>query len=87
MAHVLEDHLPRLILPGVAGAFMLSLALSIDDYIITFFNAGPTETFPLRVFDSSRIALPPQMHVLATMVMLVAITIILASSLRRQAKT
>ena len=76
------------ILPGVAGAFLLSLALSIDDYIITSFVAGPTVTFPRRVFDSARIALPPQVHVLATMVMLVAIGIILISSLRsKPAKT
>lgn len=69
------------VLPGVAGAFLLSLALSIDDYIITSFVAGPTVTFPRRVFDSARIALPPQVHVLATIIMIVAIVIIVASSL------
>lgn len=71
------------ILPGVAGAFLLSIALSIDDYIITSFVAGPTVTFPRRVFDSARIALPPQVHVLAAMIMIVAIAIIVASSIRR----
>jgi spermidine/putrescine transport system permease protein len=76
------------IMPGVAAAFLLSLALSIDDYIITSFVAGPTVTFPRRVFDSARIALPPQVHVLATIIMLVAISIILASTLasNRRAK-
>jgi spermidine/putrescine transport system permease protein len=69
------------VLPGVAGAFLLSVALSIDDYIITSFVAGPTVTFPRRVFDSARIALPPQVHVLATIIMLVAIVIILATTL------
>ena len=61
------------VLPGVAGAFLLSLALSIDDYIITSFVAGPTVTFPRKVFDSARVALPAQVHVLATIIMLVAI--------------
>lgn len=69
------------ILPGVAGAFLLSVALSIDDYIITSFVAGPTVTFPRRVFDSARIALPPQVHVLATIIMIVAIVLILIVSL------
>lgn len=69
------------ILPGLVGAFLLSLALSIDDYIITSFVAGPTVTFPRRVFDSARIALPPQVHVLATMIMIIAITIIVISAL------
>lgn len=78
-----------IIMPGVAAAFLLSLALSIDDYIITSFVAGPTITFPRRVFDSARIALPPQVHVLATIIMLVAIGIIVASTLagnRRRAQ-
>jgi spermidine/putrescine transport system permease protein len=77
------------ILPGVAGAFLLSLALSIDDYIITSFVAGPTVTFPRRVFDSARIALPPQVHVLATIIMMSAIGVILIGTLGRkdQAKT
>jgi len=72
-----------LILPGIGAAFLLSFALSIDDYIITSFVAGPTITFPRRVFDSARIALPPQVHVLAAIIMLVAITIIVISSTRR----
>ena len=64
------------------------MALSIDDYIITSFVAGPTVTFPRRVFDSARIALPPQVHVLATIIMLVAVAIILIGSLRsKPAKT
>jgi len=78
-----------IITPGVVAAFLLSLALSIDDYIITSFVAGPTITFPRRVFDSARIALPPQVHVLATIIMLVAIAIIVLSTLagnRRRAR-
>jgi spermidine/putrescine transport system permease protein len=69
-----------IITPGVIAAFLLSLALSIDDYIITSFVAGPTITFPRRIFDSARIALPPQVHVLATIIMLVAIAIIVGAT-------
>jgi spermidine/putrescine transport system permease protein len=69
-----------IIAPGVVAAFLLSLALSIDDYIITSFVAGPTVTFPRRIFDSARIALPPQVHVLATIILLVAVTVIVGAS-------
>lgn len=79
MATFWKITMPR-ITPGVVAAFLLSLALSIDDYIITSFVAGPTITFPRRVFDSARIALPPQVHVLATIIMLVAIAIIVAAT-------
>ncbi len=76
-----------MIVPGIAAAFMLSLALSIDDYIITSFVAGNVSTFPREVFDSSRVTIPPQVHVIATTTMVVAITIILLSTIagyRRQ---
>jgi spermidine/putrescine transport system permease protein len=70
-----------LITPGIVAAFMLSLALSIDDYIITSFIAGDVRTFPRHVFDSAKNELPPQVHVLATMIMLVAIAIILGGTI------
>ncbi len=78
-----------MIVPGIVAAFMLSLALSIDDYIITSFVAGNVSTYPREVFDSSRIEIPPQVHVIATMTMLVAITIIVATTIagyRRDAR-
>ena len=78
-----------LILPGVFAAFLLSLSLSIDDYIITSFIAGNVSTFPREIFDSSKVEIPPQVHVLATMIMLIAIAILVIGTVagnRRQAK-
>lgn len=78
-----------LITPGIVAAFMLSLALSIDDYIITSFVAGGVSTFPRKVFDSARVAIPAQVHVIATMIMLVSILIIVGGTIagnRRSAK-
>ncbi len=64
-----------LILPGILAASLLSFALSIDDFIITFFNAGSLVTFPLQVFGASRVAIPPQLNVLATMLLLASISV------------
>ena len=64
-----------LILPGILAASLLSFALSIDDFIITFFNAGSLITFPLQVFGASRVAIPPQLNVLATMLLAGSITV------------
>ncbi len=70
-----------MITPGIIAAFMLSLALSIDDYIITSFVAGDVRTFPRQVFDGAKNELPAQVHVLATMIMLVAIAIIVGGTI------
>jgi spermidine/putrescine transport system permease protein len=80
-----------LILPGVLAAALLSFALSIDDFIITFFNAGSLVTFPLQIFGASRIAIPPQINVLATMLLMGSIAImvvgLIIESRRRRLNT
>ena len=64
-----------LILPGILAAGLLAFALSIDDFIITFFNAGSLVTFPLQIFGASRVAIPAQINVLATMLLMGSISI------------
>ncbi|MEO6822724.1 MAG: ABC transporter permease [Candidatus Nanopelagicales bacterium] len=57
-----------MIFPGVLAGALLTFALSIDDYIITSFNAGSTVTFPLWVFGVSRLGVPPQVNVMGTLI-------------------
>lgn len=68
-----------LILPGILAAWLLSFALSIDDFIITFFNAGSLVTFPLQIFGASRVALPPQINVLASILLLFSIALMVGA--------
>ncbi|HEX2576747.1 MAG TPA: ABC transporter permease [Aquihabitans sp.] len=63
-----------LILPGIGAAALLSFALSIDDYIISSFVAGDgTTTFPMRIFNANRTEIPPQVHVIASAILLAAV--------------
>jgi spermidine/putrescine transport system permease protein len=73
----------------VLAAALLAFALSIDDYVITLFNAGRTVTFPLWVFGASRVGIPPEVNVLGTLIFLVAIVFIAVQlwSQRRAAET
>jgi spermidine/putrescine transport system permease protein len=70
-----------LILPGILAAALMAFALSIDDFIITFFNAGSTVTFPLQIFGASRVRIPPQINVLATIILLVSVALLLLGTL------
>lgn len=76
-----------LILPGILAAALLAFALSIDDFIITFFNAGSTLTFPLQIYGASRVKLPPQINVLATMLLLVTVALLAIGTVRTIRKT
>ncbi|MBL7497495.1 ABC transporter permease [Frankia sp. CN7] len=57
-----------MIFPGVLSGALLAFALSIDEFIITTFNAGNTLTFPLWVFGATRVGVPPQVNVMATII-------------------
>jgi spermidine/putrescine transport system permease protein len=80
-----------LITPGIVAAALLSFALSIDDFIITYFVSGPsTTTFPVRIFGQSRTATPPQINVLSTMILIASMAILAVGTLageRRRRRT
>jgi spermidine/putrescine transport system permease protein len=71
-----------LILPGILAAALLAFALSIDDFIITFFNSGSTVTFPLQIYGAARVRIPPQINVLASMVLFVSVAILAFGTVR-----
>jgi spermidine/putrescine transport system permease protein len=66
-----------LIMPGVISAGLLAFALSIDDFVITNFNAGSTITFPLFIWGAARVAIPPQIYVIASMIFLFTLAMML----------
>lgn len=70
-----------MIAPGVAAAAVLAFALSIDDYIVTSFNAGQTQTFPLFIFGATRQGVPPQVNVLSTMLLILVLGLMLVNVL------
>ena len=62
-----------LLAPGLMGAALLAFALSIDDFVISNFNAGTTETFPLYIFGAAQRGIPVQVYTLATMLFVVTV--------------
>lgn len=73
-----------LIAPGVLAAALLAFALSIDDFVITNFNAGDTVTFPLYIWGAARVSIPPQVNVMATIIFLVTLAIMLFTVWQRR---
>jgi spermidine/putrescine transport system permease protein len=70
-----------LLLPGIMAAALLSFALSFDDFIITYFNSGATDTFPKYIYVAAKGGVPPQANVIASTVFILAILIVLTSQI------
>jgi spermidine/putrescine transport system permease protein len=66
-----------LIAPGVVAAALLAFALSVDDFVITNFNAGDTVTFPVYIWGAARVSIPPQVNVMATIIFLMSVIFML----------
>ncbi|MBU3707217.1 MAG: ABC transporter permease [Mycobacterium sp.] len=73
-----------LIVPGIVAAAMLSFALSLDDFIITYFVSGSTVTYPLYVNAATKAAVPPQINVLATAILVISLILLVAGTLYRR---
>jgi len=69
---VMKRILLPLLMPGLISAFLLSFTLSIDDYIITSFVAGPSSTtLPLYVYGMIKYGSPPIINALSTLLLVV----------------
>jgi spermidine/putrescine transport system permease protein len=66
-----------LIMPGVIAAALLAFALSLDDFVITDFNNGSTITFPVFIWGAARVAIQPQIYVIASMIFFVTLAAML----------
>jgi len=73
-----------LIVPGIVAAAMLSFALSLDDFIITYFVSGSTVTYPLYVNAAVKAAVPPQINVLATAILVISLLLLGVGTLYRR---
>ena len=73
-----------LIIPGIIAAAMLSFALSLDDFIITYFVSGSTVTYPLYVNAAVKAAVPPQINVLATAILVISLILLGVGTLYRR---
>jgi spermidine/putrescine transport system permease protein len=68
-----------LIAPGILAAFLLAFALSVDDFVITYFNSGSEVTFPLYVWGAARVGAPPQVNVIGTAIFVLALAAMAAN--------
>jgi spermidine/putrescine transport system permease protein len=68
-----------LIAPAILAALLLCFAVSIDDFVVTYFNSGSEVTFPLFVWGAARIGAPPQVNVIGSAIFLIAVSAMLVN--------
>ena len=69
-----------LLMPGIVAGGMLAFTLSLDDFVISFFTAGPeSQTLPLYIFAAVRRGVTPQIHALSTLIMIITVVLVIGT--------
>lgn len=82
---VVRDITLPLCRPAILSGAFLALAMSLDDFVISFFVYGAGEgTLPIKIYSSVKVGVSPQVNALCTLIMGVVFT---AVALSRYATT
>jgi spermidine/putrescine transport system permease protein len=58
-----------LIAPAIVAGALLSVTLSIDEFVVTFFTIGPQLTLPLFIITQIKFGVTPEVNALATVIL------------------
>lgn len=67
------------ILPGVVSAALVVFTLSVDEFVIAYFTAGQTTTFPIQVYSMIRFGVTPAINAVATLLIAFSMLLILGA--------
>jgi spermidine/putrescine transport system permease protein len=75
-----------LISPSILAGFLMSFTLSLDDFIISFFVAGPNSTtLPLYIYGLVKRGVSPEVNALSTLLIVCTVLlVVVAERLRRK---
>ena len=70
-----------LIMPGVFAGALMAFTLSIDDFVITYFTAGPdVMTLPIKIYTMVKVTVTPEVNAVSTLLMLLTLMLIVVAS-------
>jgi spermidine/putrescine transport system permease protein len=70
-----------LIRPSILGAALLAAALSLDEFVVTWFNIGSQQTLPVLVWGLMRRGVDPSINALASLLLFALVCLVTVSTL------
>ncbi|HEX2985879.1 MAG TPA: ABC transporter permease [Caproiciproducens sp.] len=71
------------IMPGVVTGMIMAFTLSIDDFVISYFTSGTTQTLPIFIYSMTRKRISPEINALSTLLFGTIIILLLIVNFRR----
>lgn len=71
------------IVPGVVTGMIMAFTLSIDDFVISYFTSGTTQTLPIFIYSMTRKRISPEINALSTLLFGIIIVLLLIVNFRQ----
>ena len=69
------------IMPGIISGFLMAFTYSIDDFVISYFTAGPdSQTLPLVIYTITRIPMTPKLNALSTIIFVIVLLVLIITN-------
>lgn len=75
------------IIPGIVTGFIMAFTLSIDDFVISYFTSGTTQTLPIYIYSMTRKRISPEINALSTVLFGVIMVLLIIVNVRRSKDT
>lgn len=72
---------------GIITGFIMAITLSIDDFVISYFTSGTTQTLPIYIYSMTRKRITPEINALSTVMFAVILVLLLIVNFRNSRDT
>ena len=70
------------IMPGIVTGMIMAFTLSIDDFVISYFTSGTTQTLPIYIYSMTRKRVSPEINALSTVLFVVVMALLIVVNVR-----
>ncbi len=70
------------IMPGVVTGMIMAFTLSIDDFVISYFTSGTTQTLPIYIYSMTRKRVSPEINALSTVLFAAVMALLIVVNVR-----
>lgn len=71
------------IMPGIVTGMIMAFTLSIDDFVISYFTSGTTQTLPIYIYSMTRKRISPEINALSTVLFVVVMVLLIIVNVRK----
>ena len=69
--------------PAIVTGMIMAFTLSIDDFVISYFTSGTTQTLPIYIYSMTRKRVSPEINALSTVLFAVVMVLLIVVNVRQ----